>query len=55
MVSEETAHSAKSFLEGHGYQPEFHIYEMGHEISGDVLNDLVPWIASVLPPMDGAS
>ena len=54
MVSEETAHSAKSFLEGHGYKPEFHIYEMGHEISGDVLNDLVPWISKVLPPMDGS-
>ena len=50
MVSEETAHAAKSFLEEHGYSPEFHIYDMGHEISGDVLNDLVLWIAGVLPP-----
>ena len=52
MVSDETAHSAKSFLESHGYSPDFHIYEMGHEISGDVLNDLVPWLSTVLPPMD---
>ncbi len=50
MISEDTAHSAKSFLESNGYSPEFHIYDMGHEISGDVLNDLVPWIAGVMPP-----
>lgn len=55
MVSEDTAHSAKSFLEGHGYSPEFHIYEMGHEISGDVLNDLIPWIGSVLPPHEATA
>ncbi len=52
MVSEDTAHSAKSFLEGNGYTPEFHIYDMGHEISPDVLNDLVPWIGRVLPPLE---
>ncbi|NQW23290.1 MAG: dienelactone hydrolase family protein [SAR202 cluster bacterium] len=51
MVSVDTAHSAKSFLEGNGYSPEFHIYSMGHEISNDVLNDLIPWIAKVLPPL----
>ena len=50
MISEDTAHSAKTFLESNGYSPEFHIYDMGHEISGDVLNDLVPWIAGVMPP-----
>ncbi|MBM10600.1 MAG: hypothetical protein CL759_00775 [Chloroflexi bacterium] len=52
MVTEDTAHSAKSFLEGNGYSPEFHIYEMAHEISGDVLNDLVPWLTGVLPPLE---
>ena len=52
MVSEDTAHSAKSFLEGNGYSPEFHIYDMGHEISADVLNDLALWIAGVLPPLE---
>ena len=51
MVSEDTAHSAKSFLEDNGYDPEFHIYDMGHEISPEVLNDLVRWIGSVLPPL----
>ncbi|MCH8988724.1 MAG: hypothetical protein IIA92_07940 [Chloroflexi bacterium] len=50
LISEDTAHSAKSFLESNGYNPEFHIYDMGHEISADVLNDLVLWITGVLPP-----
>ena len=55
MVSVDTAHSAKSFLEGNGYSPDFHIYGMGHEISNDVLNDLIPWIAKVLPPLEAAN
>ena len=50
MVSEDTAHSAKTFLENNGYNPDFHLYDMGHEISGEELGDLVPWMATVLPP-----
>jgi len=50
MVSEDTAQSAKKFLEGNGYSPDFHLYDMGHEISGEELADLVPWMAGVLPP-----
>ena len=50
MVSEDTAHSAKSFLENNGYSPDFHLYDMGHEISSEVMQDLVPWIAKILPP-----
>ena len=50
MVSEDTAHSAKAFLESNGYRPDFHLYDMGHEISGEELGDLVPWMAAVLPP-----
>jgi len=50
MVSDETAQSAKSFLESNGYSPDFHIYDMAHEISSEELADLVPWITKVLPP-----
>jgi phospholipase/carboxylesterase len=50
MVSEDTAHLAKTFLESYGYTPDFHLYDMGHEISGEELGDLVPWMAEVLPP-----
>ena len=50
MITDDTAQSAKSFLESNGYTPDFHIYDMAHEISGEELSDLVPWIAKVLPP-----
>ena len=50
MVSEDTAQSAKSFLESNGYTPEFHTYNMGHEISGEELGDLVLWLARLLSP-----
>ncbi|GIT42875.1 MAG: hypothetical protein Ct9H300mP11_08110 [Chloroflexota bacterium] len=50
MVSEDTAHSAKAFLESNGYTPDFHLYDMGHEINNSVLQDLVPWENKVLPP-----
>jgi phospholipase/carboxylesterase len=52
MVTDDTAQSAKSFLENNGYSPDFHIYDMAHEISGEELSDLVPWIAKVLPPKE---
>ena len=50
LVPEATAHQAKAYLEAAGYAPEFHLYDMRHEISGELLRDLVPWIAAVLPP-----
>ena len=47
----EGAHEAKVFLESEGYRPQCHEYHMGHEISQQVLDDLVPWIHNVLPPI----
>ncbi len=52
MVTDDTAQSAKSFLESNDYSPDFHIYDLAHEISGEELADLVPWIAKVLPPKE---
>ena len=50
MIAETTAHAAKGYLENAGYCPEFHVYDMGHEISGEVIRDLVAWLNGVLPP-----
>ena len=50
MIAESTAHAARSYLEQAGYSPEFHVYDMGHEISGEVIRDLVAWMNQVLPP-----
>ena len=52
LIPAETAQNAKAFLEGAGYTPEYHEYAMAHEISGEVLRDLVPWMTQVLPPLD---
>ena len=52
MIALDRAQAAKSFLESSGYSPEYHEYEMAHEISAEVLSDLAPWLARVLPPLD---
>ena len=51
MVTPDRAQAAKDFLEGSGYAPEFHEYEIAHEISPDVVSDLVTWLGRVLPPL----
>jgi phospholipase/carboxylesterase len=51
LVSLESARATRRFLEDAGYQPEYHEYEMAHQISDEVLRDLVPWLARVLPPL----
>lgn len=50
IVPLESAQRAKEFLEEEGYQPRYKEYPMKHEISQDVLNDLIPWMKDVLPP-----
>lgn len=50
MVTVQRGQEARAFLESAGYQPEYHEYEMAHEISEEVIYDLVPWIHRVLPP-----
>ena len=50
MISVEDARRSRRFLEAEGYGPEYHEYEMGHEISQEVMDDLLPWLSHVLPP-----
>ena len=50
MVGVTEARSSLGFLEAEGYSPVYKEYGMGHEISQDVMDDLVPWIQDVLPP-----
>jgi phospholipase/carboxylesterase len=50
LVSVDWSRKAVSFLEAQGYRPVYHEYPMGHEINFAVLDDLVPWMHSVLPP-----
>ena len=48
----ERAQATQLFLRSQGYQPDYHEYDMGHEIPAVVLQDLAPWMAKVLPPFD---
>ena len=50
----ERARKAREFLEAEGYRPQYKEYGMGHEITPEVINDLVPWIREVLPPLSSA-
>lgn len=46
----ERARATQGFLKSEGYQPDYHEYNIGHEIPAVVLRDLAPWVANVLPP-----
>ncbi|MCH7621833.1 MAG: alpha/beta fold hydrolase [Chloroflexi bacterium] len=50
MVSMESARNTRKFLEEEGYSPDYHEYDMGHEIPLPVLQDLIPWMTGLLPP-----
>ena len=51
MISVEKARESRRFLEAEGYRPKYREYAMGHQITQEVLGDLVPWVRSVLPPI----
>jgi phospholipase/carboxylesterase len=51
LVSMDSARATVKFLEGEGYRPDYHEYDMGHEIPPIVLEDLIPWLTEVLPPL----
>jgi phospholipase/carboxylesterase len=50
VVSVDLSRNAVEFLKAQDYQPLYHEYAMAHEITQEVLDDLVPWIHRVLPP-----
>ena len=51
LISVDRSRAAKVFLEGEGYSPQYKEYSMAHEISKEVMDDLVPWLKGVLPPL----
>ncbi|MCH2536098.1 MAG: dienelactone hydrolase family protein [Dehalococcoidia bacterium] len=52
QVPAERAHNAIKWFEEFGFQPEYHEYNMGHSISDEVINDLIPWMGKILPPQE---
>ena len=55
VASIDLARQARAFLEGEGYTPQYKVYPIRHEIGQQVMDDLVPWIKSVLPPATPAA
>ena len=51
MIGVADARRSRKFLESAGYSPQYHEYEMGHEISQDVLSDLDSWLGDLMPPL----
>ena len=51
MIEVVHAQDSKNFLESSGYGPQYHEYDMGHEINDQVMADLVPWLKNVMPPL----
>ena len=50
VVSIDLGRETRAFLEGAGYAPEYHEYDMPHAVTPEVLRDLLPWLHAVLPP-----
>jgi phospholipase/carboxylesterase len=51
LIALEDARAIHLYLEEAGYAPSYNEYVMGHEISAEVLSDLVAWMTNVLPPL----
>ena len=51
MIAPERIQQTKLFLQEEGYNVFYKGYEMGHEISPEVLKDLIVWLNGVLPPL----
>ena len=49
IISVEDGRKSASLLEARGYTPEYREYEIGHEISTEVLSDLRRWLSRILP------
>ena len=53
QIEVKDARSARKFLTSNGYDPQYHEYDMGHQITNDVMKDLVQWLHNVMPPLRG--
>ena len=49
LISIGEARQSLAFLKNHGYNPNYFEYDIAHEITPEVLANLVPWIKQILP------
>jgi len=50
VVAIEGGRATKAFLEGAGYEFQYHEYPIAHEISPEEIEDLKRWLHATLPP-----
>jgi phospholipase/carboxylesterase len=50
IVNVELGRQTRAFLEDAGYQPDYHEYDMAHQITPEVITDLRVWLHKTLPP-----
>ncbi len=51
VIEVAAARRSREFLEKSGYAPQYHEYEMGHEINQEALSDLDSWLRDLMPPL----
>ena len=51
VIGVTAARESRDFLTSQRYSPQYHEYQIAHEISQDVISDLVPWLHNVMPPL----
>lgn len=51
VIGVTAARESRDFLLSERYSPQYHEYNMAHEINQDVMSDLVPWLHNVMPPL----
>jgi phospholipase/carboxylesterase len=50
IVDIELGRQTHAFLKDAGYQPDYHEYDMAHQITPEVITDLQVWLHKALPP-----
>jgi phospholipase/carboxylesterase len=50
IVDIELGRQTRAFVQDAGYKPDYHEYDMGHEITPEVIADLQAWLHKTLPP-----
>jgi phospholipase/carboxylesterase len=51
MITVEDGREARRLLDSWNYSPEYHEHDMAHEITQEVIDDLVEWMNKVVPPL----
>jgi phospholipase/carboxylesterase len=54
IVNVELGRQTRAFLEDAGYKPDYHEYDMAHQITPEVIRDLRVWLHETLPPQTAA-